>query len=70
MRDVAQFDFDQVDRWNNGYDVPTPTKDQVIDGMIGGCPFQWIIDYISEADGTFVRLEEETKGFLNDLIIP
>lgn len=40
--------------WKTWFDVPIPENDDVIkEGAAGGCPFKWVLDYITEVDPDF-----------------
>ena len=39
--------------WEDWYDVPFASDDVIQDGMRGGCPFKWVIDYIRKVDPNF-----------------
>merc|ERR1711990_1040182 len=48
---IPAFDKEKWLEWDETYDVPQSTGQDVADGILNhGCPFYWVIQYINQHD--------------------
>ena len=68
LLDVPRFDFDKYGMWNKAYKVAMPTDERVMQDLEdeGGCPFDWVVEYMADFNEKSEERMVETEKFLEE----